>query len=92
MEEVRKGMCEGAGGLWSTMNITSTLTGCQGTVTMEKKKKTTPNVLSGEGLLPALVTNCLSTWSDPLYLIEKNTQAVSLYDKLNINSLSQISD
>lgn len=36
MEKVKKGMCDGARGVWSTMNITGTLTGCLGTVTMEK--------------------------------------------------------
>lgn len=40
MEKVRKGMCERARGVWSTMNITGTLTGCQGTVTMVKNKTT----------------------------------------------------
>lgn len=33
---LRKGMCEGASGLWSTINSTGTRIGCQGTVTMEK--------------------------------------------------------
>lgn len=50
-------MCEGARGVRSTMNITGTLTDCQGTVTMEKKKKGNRHVLSGVGLLPAPATN-----------------------------------
>lgn len=58
IEQVRKGMCEGDRGVWSTTNITGTLTGCQGTVTMGKKSK--PNILSGAGLLPVLVTDILS--------------------------------
>lgn len=37
MEKVRKGMYEGARGVWSTTNITGTLTGCQATVAMGKK-------------------------------------------------------
>ncbi len=49
MEKVKKGMCEAARGVWSNMNITGTLTGCLGTVTMEKQKDN-PNVLSGAGL------------------------------------------
>lgn len=63
-------MCEGARGVWSTMNITGTLTGCQGTVTMEQKKDN-PNILSGVGLLPELVKNVLSIQSDSLYLVAK---------------------
>lgn len=37
------------------------------------KKKGNHNVLSGAELLPALITNCLSAWSDSLYLIGKKT-------------------
>lgn len=40
MEKSTKSICEGAGGAWSTMNIIGTLTGCHGTVTMEKAKTT----------------------------------------------------
>lgn len=36
MEKVRKDICEGARGVWSIINLTCTLTGYQGTVTMEK--------------------------------------------------------